>query len=74
MLKSVKDRIAALLVVVVCYTNPKLAQASPPDLTPFDLKCLKSYANNILDFHVILDLLPNIVSLYFEQQLGHEVM
>ncbi|KAL5519901.1 hypothetical protein ACEPAG_1561 [Sanghuangporus baumii] len=42
-------------------------------LTPFDLKRLDSYANNLLDYHVILDLLPTIATLYFEKRLGPEV-
>jgi N-acetyltransferase 10 len=33
--------------------------------SPFDLKRLDSYANNMLDYHVILDLLPKIADLYF---------
>ena len=42
-------------------------------LTPFDLKRLESYANNMLDYHVILDLLPTIASLYFQKRLGGDV-
>jgi N-acetyltransferase 10 len=42
-------------------------------LTPFDLKRLESYANNMLDYHVILDLLPTIGSLFFQRRLGEEV-
>ncbi|KAH7885613.1 GNAT acetyltransferase 2-domain-containing protein [Phlebopus sp. FC_14] len=42
-------------------------------LTPFDLKRLESYANNTLDYHVILDLLPTVAQLYFEKRLGQEV-
>jgi len=42
-------------------------------MTPFDLKRLESYANNMLDYHVILDLLPSVASLYFERRLGNEV-
>ncbi|PFH49973.1 hypothetical protein AMATHDRAFT_75910 [Amanita thiersii Skay4041] len=41
--------------------------------TPFDLKRLESYSNNMLDYHVILDLLPTVSSLYFQQRLGEEV-
>lgn len=41
--------------------------------TPFDLKRLKSYAQNLLDYHVILDLLPTAAMLYFEKRLGEEV-
>ncbi|KAI9430553.1 DUF699-domain-containing protein [Lactarius indigo] len=42
-------------------------------LTPFDLKRLDSYAQNSLDYHVILDLLPTVALLYFEKRLGNEV-
>jgi N-acetyltransferase 10 len=42
-------------------------------LSPFDLKRLESYANNMLDYHVILDILPTIASLYFEKRLGQEI-
>ncbi|KAI9802178.1 MAG: killer toxin resistant protein [Sarcosagium campestre] len=38
-------------------------------LTPFDLKRLDSYANNMLDYHVILDLLPMMATLYFTRRL-----
>ncbi|KAI0826817.1 DUF699-domain-containing protein [Trametes gibbosa] len=42
-------------------------------LSPFDLKRLDSYANNQLDYHVIMDLLPTVGQLYFEKRLGPEV-
>ncbi|KAI0059576.1 DUF699-domain-containing protein [Artomyces pyxidatus] len=42
-------------------------------LSPFDLKRLESYAQNALDYHVILDLLPTVASLYFEQKLGEGI-
>jgi N-acetyltransferase 10 len=38
-------------------------------LSPFDLKRLDSYANNMLDYHVILDLLPQIATFYFSGRL-----
>lgn len=41
----------------------------PSILTPFDLKRLESYGNNTLDFHVILDLLPLLSSLFFQRRL-----
>ena len=37
--------------------------------SPFDLKRLDSYANNMLDYHVILDLIPQISMLYFSSRL-----
>ncbi|CAG8452327.1 845_t:CDS:10 [Ambispora leptoticha] len=41
--------------------------------TSYDLKRLESYSNNMLDYHVILDLIPTIASQYFEGKLGDEV-
>ncbi|KAI8940254.1 killer toxin resistant protein [Plenodomus lindquistii] len=41
--------------------------------TPFDLKRLDSYANNMLDYHVILDMLPPIAHLYFTGRLKKQV-
>ncbi|KAH9879195.1 killer toxin resistant protein [Plenodomus biglobosus] len=41
--------------------------------TPFDLKRLDSYANNMLDYHVILDMLPPIAQLYFTGRLKRQV-
>ena len=44
-----------------------------PDLdtffSPFDLKRLESYANSMLDYHVILDLMPSIATLFFTGRL-----
>ncbi|KAK9239951.1 GNAT acetyltransferase 2-domain-containing protein [Lipomyces kononenkoae] len=37
--------------------------------SPYDLKRLESYANNLLDYHVIVDLLPTIAQLYFQNKL-----
>ncbi|UPX11715.1 N-acetyltransferase 10 [Ascochyta rabiei] len=41
--------------------------------SPFDLKRLDSYANNMLDYHVILDMLPSIATLYFTGRLKSHV-
>ncbi|OZJ04334.1 RNA cytidine acetyltransferase [Bifiguratus adelaidae] len=37
--------------------------------TSYDLKRLESYANNMLDYHVIVDLLPTIAILYFGNRI-----
>lgn len=37
-------------------------------LSPFDLKRLDSYANNLLDYHVIVDMLPTIAQFYFSHR------
>ncbi len=41
--------------------------------SPFDIKRLESYANNMLDYHVILDLLPTLAALYFAQRFPPDV-
>ena len=41
-------------------------------LTPFDMKRLESYAESMIDYHVVLDLIPTIASLFFSQRLGPE--
>lgn len=38
-------------------------------LSPFDMKRLLAFGNNIVDYTVILDLLPTIASLYFNNRL-----
>ena len=49
---------------------PPLTKAELDTLfSPFDLKRLDSYANNMLDYHVILDMLPSIATLYFSGRL-----
>jgi N-acetyltransferase 10 len=57
----------------------KLDTSSPPRpvtkteldtiFSPFDLKRLDKYADQMLDYHVILDLLPQIATLYFSGRL-----
>jgi N-acetyltransferase 10 len=42
-------------------------------LSPFDLKRLESYANNMLDYHVVLDLIPTLATLYFTGRLTSDV-
>ncbi|KAI8072480.1 GNAT acetyltransferase 2-domain-containing protein [Gongronella butleri] len=41
--------------------------------SPYDLKRLESYANNMLDYHVIMDLVPTIADLYFKGLLPKEL-
>ncbi|KAJ5893311.1 RNA cytidine acetyltransferase [Penicillium taxi] len=41
--------------------------------SPFDLKRLDSYANNLLDHHVILDMVPTLSEYYFANRLGGKV-
>lgn len=46
-------------------TNTELSSL----LTPFDIKRLESYADSMLDYHVVLDLVPTIASLFFGKKL-----
>lgn len=41
--------------------------------SPFDLKRLDSYSNNLLDYHVIVDLLPLLAIIYFSGKMGNGV-
>ncbi|KAL8852878.1 MAG: hypothetical protein Q9221_002254 [Calogaya cf. arnoldii] len=41
--------------------------------SPFDLKRLDSYANNMLDYHVIIDMVPSIAFLYFTGRISSTV-
>ncbi|EMR11402.1 hypothetical protein PNEG_00425 [Pneumocystis murina B123] len=43
------------------------------NLSPFDLKRLESYANNMLDYHTIIDMLPYIADLYFKGRFGKDL-
>ncbi|EGC37654.1 hypothetical protein DICPUDRAFT_149730 [Dictyostelium purpureum] len=38
----------------------------------YDLKRLESYSNNIVDYHVVIDLLPSLAKLYFTNKLKVE--
>ncbi|KAI9362981.1 GNAT acetyltransferase 2-domain-containing protein [Zopfochytrium polystomum] len=42
--------------------------------TPFDLKRLDSYTNNLLDYHVIIDMIPTIARLYYLGYLSSPVL
>lgn len=48
---------------------PLTKAALDSTLSPFDLKRLDSYASNMLDYHVILDLVPKLATLYFSGRL-----
>lgn len=53
------------------FTSSSLTKADlDADLSPFDLKRLDSYANNMLDYHVILDMIPTISKYYFSGRLS----
>lgn len=56
------------------HTVKELTKSQLDDIfSPFDLKRLDSYANNLLDYHVIVDLLPMLSILYFGDKMGDSV-
>ncbi|KAI1491190.1 GNAT acetyltransferase 2-domain-containing protein [Biscogniauxia mediterranea] len=52
---------------------PLSKEALDATLTPFDLKRLEAYANNLLDYHVILDLVPTLANFYFTGRIKRDV-
>ncbi|KAK3179067.1 killer toxin resistant protein [Lepraria neglecta] len=71
--------VLALSIIESANTGAKLDTLYTPEpltkseldasFSPFDLKRLDSYANNMLDYHVILDMIPPIAHLYFTGRL-----
>ncbi|XP_063934411.1 RNA cytidine acetyltransferase-like [Zophobas morio] len=53
---SLKDKLDTPEAIEACFS-------------PFDLKRFDSYARGIIDYHVILDLVPLLASLYFTDRL-----
>jgi len=41
--------------------------------SPFDLKRLDSYADNMVDYHVIIDMMPTVAQLYFTERIKSNV-
>ena len=52
---------------------PLTKQAVDVYFTPHDLRRLESYANNLVDHHLIMDLLPSLAQLYFAGPLREHV-
>ncbi|KAJ1412894.1 tRN [Sesbania bispinosa] len=49
--------------------SDKILGAVKEYLSPHDMKRLEAYVNNLADFHLILDLVPIISHLYFQEKL-----
>lgn len=39
-------------------------------LTTYDIKRLEMYCNNLVDYHLVVDLLPTLARLYFLNKMG----
>lgn len=59
--------------VNVAHLGPLTKAQLDEIFSPFDLKRLDSYANNLLDYHVIVDLLPMLSLLYFSGRMSDSV-
>ncbi|AJT06865.1 Kre33p [Saccharomyces cerevisiae YJM1208] len=56
------------------HDNKELTRTHLDDIfSPFDLKRLDSYSNNLLDYHVIVDMIPMLALLYFGDKMGDSV-
>ena len=52
------------------HARPLTRAELDDSFSPFDLKRLDSYANNMLDYHVIIDMVPQIAVWYFTGRLS----
>ncbi|KAJ2995414.1 N-acetyltransferase 10 [Globomyces sp. JEL0801] len=52
-------------ILEACNSEIRHSEEVYRHFSPFDLKRLNSYAQNLLDYHVILDLVPVLARLYF---------
>ncbi|XP_041054066.1 RNA cytidine acetyltransferase isoform X2 [Carcharodon carcharias] len=52
-------------------SKPRLSRSElDTKFTPYDLKRLEMYSRNMVDYHLIMDMMPTISQLYFLNQLG----
>ncbi|EPX74824.1 N-acetyltransferase Nat10 [Schizosaccharomyces octosporus yFS286] len=74
--------ITSLSILDACNNGTKHFQTEVPKLSDdeihqmfesFDLKRLEAYANNLLDYHVVMDLLPKVAGLYFSAKFPESV-
>lgn len=57
---------------VVPSVRPISAEELNSLLSPFDMKRLTSYCENMIEHHIILDLVPVLSTLFFSRKLGSE--
>lgn len=63
------------LVCADVYSNSLISVAlSSAELkalfSPYDLKRLEMYSHSMVDYHLIMDMIPTIARMYFLKQLG----
>ncbi|KAJ1765924.1 N-acetyltransferase 10, partial [Coemansia sp. RSA 1843] len=64
--KGHADKSALQQMATAPYTRADLDR----DFSSYDLKRLESYSNNLIDYHVVLDMLPAIAENYFASRFG----
>lgn len=58
-------------IVVLSLYPSAISRAELDSLfIPYDLKRLEMYSRNMVDYHLIMDLVPSIARLFFLNQLG----
>ena len=45
---------------------------SDQSFNAYDIKRLEMYAQNLVDYHLVIDLVPEITKLYFTNKLGED--
>jgi tRNA(Met) C34 N-acetyltransferase TmcA len=62
-----------LLVILLILNDVCIglnAESLECHLTKYDLKRVEMYCNNMVDYHLIMDLIPTLARLYFLKSLG----
>ena len=57
-----------VLIILVCTVLSKMEL--DVYLTKYDLKRLEMYSKNLVDYHLIMDLIPSLARLYFLNHMG----
>lgn len=54
-----------------CLTSTELSSSElAVHFSPYDLKRLELYSRSMVDYHLIMDLVPTVARLFFLKQLG----
>lgn len=53
------------------FSTPALSSSElSGQFSPYDLKRLEMYSRNMVDYHLIMDLIPAVARMFFLKQLG----
>lgn len=64
----------SVLSIKNCHANNSIISKEELDflITSYDLKRLELFCTNLIDYHLVVDLLPTLAKLYFLRRLGCE--